>query len=137
MSDVVVQALNQLASQFGVVVDWTSENVLPYLQDLMNRIISYKLCISCIWLVISLVCIIISSAILFHVAANLRNHKVSIFTETFFDDVELTCRGWVAMIVGSAALFTFFLVAVYSIQTIVRIKYIPEIVILNMIQGLM
>lgn len=41
MGDEVIKVLEHLGKQFGVAIDWSSANVMPYLQDLMPRIVKY------------------------------------------------------------------------------------------------
>ena len=36
MSDEVIKVIDALAERFGIVIDWSSENVIPYLQQLCD-----------------------------------------------------------------------------------------------------
>ena len=46
MGDEVIKVLNHLGDQFGVAIDWSSTNVMPYLNDLMARMIKYGIYIN-------------------------------------------------------------------------------------------
>ncbi len=46
MGDEVIKVLNHLGDQFGVAIDWSSANVMPYLNDLMTRMIKYGIYIN-------------------------------------------------------------------------------------------
>lgn len=46
MGNEVIKVLNHLGDQFGVVIDWSSANVMPYLNDLMTRMIKYGMYIN-------------------------------------------------------------------------------------------
>lgn len=46
MGNEVIKVLNHLGDQFGVAIDWSSANVMPYLNDLMNRMIKYGIYIN-------------------------------------------------------------------------------------------
>lgn len=46
MGDEVIKVLNHLGDQFGVAIDWSSTNVMPYLNDLMTRMIKYGIYIN-------------------------------------------------------------------------------------------
>lgn len=46
MGDEVIKVLNHLGDQFGVAIDWSSANVMPYLNDLMSRMIKYGIYIN-------------------------------------------------------------------------------------------
>lgn len=39
----IVEIIDSLAEKFGIVVDWTNQNVMPYIEDLMQRIVSYEI----------------------------------------------------------------------------------------------
>lgn len=37
MSDEIIKVLDDLACRLGVTIDWTAENVMPYVEDLFHR----------------------------------------------------------------------------------------------------
>lgn len=43
MSTEMIKVMDELCKKFGVAVDWTSENVLPYAQELMEKYIRYAI----------------------------------------------------------------------------------------------
>lgn len=53
MSDEIIKLLDDLGQRFGIVIDWSSQNVMPYLKDLMSRFTSYEVMTSIIWIVIA------------------------------------------------------------------------------------
>lgn len=55
MSDEIIKLLDDLGQRFGIAIDWSSENVLPYLQDLMSRYIKYETMTSIMWMVIGVI----------------------------------------------------------------------------------
>ena len=56
MSEEIIKVLDNLAERFGVAVDWTSTNVIPYLQELCSKYITYEIATSVTWLVIGILC---------------------------------------------------------------------------------
>ena len=58
MSDEIVKILDDLGQRFGIAIDWTSENVMPYLQDLMGRYINYEIITSIVRLIVFNICCI-------------------------------------------------------------------------------
>jgi len=42
-SDEVIKLLDDLGERFGVVFDWTQENVAPFISQLTRNIVTYKL----------------------------------------------------------------------------------------------
>lgn len=55
MSDEIVKILDDLGQRFGIVIDWSSENLMPYLQDLVGRFTSYEIATSIMWLIVGLI----------------------------------------------------------------------------------
>jgi len=53
------QTLQELAKQFGLALDWSNNNVIPYLQDLARRVITYEFRSSIFWIVIGAIFILI------------------------------------------------------------------------------
>lgn len=53
------QTLQELAKQFGLTLDWSNENIIPYLQDLAQRVITYEFRQSVFWIVIGVISILI------------------------------------------------------------------------------
>lgn len=50
-SQEIINVLDFLCQKFGIAIDWTSENVMPYLEDLCARYISYEVFTSIAWMV--------------------------------------------------------------------------------------
>lgn len=53
------QTLQELAKQFGLALDWSNKNIIPYLQDLAQRVITYEFRSSIFWIVIGAIFILI------------------------------------------------------------------------------
>ena len=47
----VVQIIDALSEKFGIAIDWTSQNVMPYIENLMSRIVSYEIGINIFWMI--------------------------------------------------------------------------------------
>lgn len=58
MSEEIIKVLDELAKRFGLVIDWTSENVIPYLEHLGGRYVNWVLVMNLIWLTLSLAVVI-------------------------------------------------------------------------------
>lgn len=48
----LVELLKELANQMGIAVDWTSENIRPYIIDIMGRLAKYEIFTSIIWILL-------------------------------------------------------------------------------------
>lgn len=52
VSNQIIEVLNALCEKFGIVIDWTGKNVMPYVQELMKKAVNYELWTSIGWFLI-------------------------------------------------------------------------------------
>ena len=52
MSEEIIKILDDLGNRFGIVIDWSSQNIVPYLQDLTSRFIALQNTKAIIWIVL-------------------------------------------------------------------------------------
>lgn len=57
MSEEIIKILDALAEKFGLAIDWTSANVLLYLQQLCGKYVTYEIVTSVVWMLIG-VCLL-------------------------------------------------------------------------------
>lgn len=43
VSDQIISVIDQLCEKFGIAVDWSSETIIPYLEDLVYRFAMYRM----------------------------------------------------------------------------------------------
>lgn len=55
MSEEIIKILDDLGRRFGIAIDWSSENVMPYLKDLVRRFTTYEIATSIMWLILGLI----------------------------------------------------------------------------------
>ena len=54
MSEEIIKVLDELGKRFGIVIDWSNQNIMPYLQELLKRFICYQNITACVWIMISI-----------------------------------------------------------------------------------
>ncbi len=59
VSQQIIDVLNVLCEKFGIVIDWTGENVIPYLEVLGSRVVSYVIGTSWVWMALGILMFII------------------------------------------------------------------------------
>ena len=65
MSNEIIKVLDDLAARFGVAIDWTAENIMPYLTEIFKRHTTYEI----------IMCVVdILGATIFIVAGRFRLH---------------------------------------------------------------
>ena len=116
-----IEVLDALCEKFGIAVDWTSQNVVPYLTDLAARIITYEISTSAVWIVIA--------AILFLIAWKMtkRDCKADTFDDEWF-------LGWfVRILIGVSC----FIIIVFQVFDIIEALALPEKTLYDFVMGLM
>lgn len=59
ISDEIIKVLEYLCDKIGITIDWTSNNVLPYLEQICEKFIKYEIGASIGWIVIAIVFVIL------------------------------------------------------------------------------
>ena len=59
MSEEIIKVLDALAEKFGLTVDWTSANVIPYLERLCGKYVNYEIATSVVWILLGVICLFI------------------------------------------------------------------------------
>lgn len=133
VSDQIIQVLDNLCEKFGLVIDWTSENVVPYVTTLCTKLVSYEIWTSVAWMAI--LCILGIA-----VAVVIKKY-IPIFKAGVNQDDILKAVDWevgsVFVIIGLVVFYIVVCVAFVSqIMDIIKCVTFPEMFIFEYIQGL-
>ena len=60
ISDEIINVLEYLCSKIGLTIDWTSSNILPYVEQLCGKYVKWEIGTSIIWIGIAIVATIIT-----------------------------------------------------------------------------
>lgn len=52
ISEQVITIFDDIGERLGIAIDWSQENVLPYLQELFEKYINYEIASSIMWIVL-------------------------------------------------------------------------------------
>ncbi len=63
ISSQIIEVLNDLCMKFGMAIDWSQENVMPYLQELASKYISWEVATSWAWIIFCAILILIGIVI--------------------------------------------------------------------------
>lgn len=77
MSDQIIAVLDNLCTKFGIAIDWTSENVLPYVMELAGKFIKYEIVTSIAWCLIAIILAFVAYKICKWVWAKYNAHQMS------------------------------------------------------------
>lgn len=125
MSEEIIKVLDNLGEKFGIAIDWTSQNVMPYIQDLAGRYIQYNNLIAIMQIILSVILIIAGIACIIKLVKWTKKDKD-------YDD-ELFFWG----ILGSLFLIALGICLIIAkTMGIIQNIYMPEITILEYIKSL-
>lgn len=124
ISNQIIEVIDALCLKFGIAIDWTQENVLPYLQTLMQKYISYELWTSVMWIVIMVVC--------FTIALKLNKKAKKLYDENDFDDTNTALFIISSIIVCFVAVALFVVTCVQTLDIITCLTF-PEKIIFDFI----
>lgn len=128
MADQIIQVLDNLSERIGVTIDWSSENVLPYVQELFTKLVNYRLTTSIIWLVVASILIVVSVVTI----------KKAIRTYRLWQDDEASddaAFGWWALSI--ILLIVVVLIILFQSPVTIRCLTFPELEVYKYISDLM
>lgn len=59
-SEGLIKVLDAVCDKFGLAINWSQDNVLPYIQQLITKIAHWEIATSLVWMSLALVLLIIS-----------------------------------------------------------------------------
>lgn len=124
-SEQIIQVLDELSKRFGVAIDWSKDNVLPYINTLAEKIVRYELWTSAVW-------VVLSGIVLAFVVRGIVRIRRSFNIDDFNEDM-LVLRAAACTFAGvlSAILFLFQLFDIITCLTF------PEKVVYEFVSALM
>lgn len=116
-----IEVLDALCDKIGIAIDWTSQNVVPYVTDLATRIITYEIWTSAAWIAIAAIVFLI----IWKITKNLC--KADNLEDEWF-------LGWsIRIVVG----FLCFVAIGFQVFDIIEAVALPEKTLYDFITGLM
>lgn len=131
VSEQIIQVINVLCEKFGIAIDWTSENVIPYITSLCGKLIKFEVCTSILTMVIW-VAIIITSIVI-------TKKLYPVFKNGVKENLENYDCGWIILSVFAViALFVINIVGICIVEQqvtdIIKCVTFPEMYVFEYIQ---
>lgn len=128
MSEEIIKILDNLGEKIGITIDWTSENILPYLQDLMSRFIGLKNVQAIMWVVISAIIILVTILI---IAGTIKYIKKQDKASYEYEDKVFVC-GLIDFAIGMLTII-FLTILLCNTFGLIQNIYTPELTLLEYI----
>lgn len=126
ISEEIIKVLDNLATKFGIVIDWSSQNIVPYLQEVVGRCVNYKMYTAIMWIVVMIVMIIIDYLIFKIFWNNYKRDKCFKTKDNLL---------FASMVCGFVMLFLFVFV-ILNANTIIACLTFPEKIVLDYLTAL-
>lgn len=124
VSDQIIQVLDALCERFGLVVDWTSTNVIPYMTTLFEKLVKYEIWTSVAWIIFMIPVAVISIKYLKWFCKMIVDHD-----SEFFDDLRMAFS-----VVG---LLASIICVITQTMDIIKCVTFPEMFVFEYVQRLM
>ena len=133
VSEQIIQVVDALCEKFGIAVNWTSENVIPYLEILCGKLINYEIGTSIawivIWVVLSVGCMVATKKFYPVFKNGLEKDKINY-------DIGWLLASAFSIIVLAIIYFTTIIVVVTQVMDIVKCLTFPEMYVFEYVQNI-
>lgn len=123
----IIEVLDDLCRKFGLAIDWSQENILPYLQELAGKYISWEIATSWLWIALAIL-LVVSAVALFILSV------VAVKKMRDDDGVFLAVT---MSVIGAFLIIIAFCIVMAQIGDILTCQYFPEKQIFEYVKGLM
>ena len=131
MTDEIIKLLDELAKRFGVAIDWTSENVMPYLEDLFGRFITYNIVVDVFWILMALAAVWFEVWFVKKSFQMRKEDKDNIFFETTVFGRENTVIWGAVAVLSFIALGVALLSGLIALLELPKLVFIPEVFMID------
>ena len=139
MDKELCNVIDKIAEKIGVAIDWSSENVMPYIQDIMQRyrtmsIVGNVVAIIVCTIIIT-ICVILVIKMIKGIVNGLRNEVSSIWFDADYDEV--SNFSLVTSIIIIIPLLVSVIVLCVATGELIGWLYVPEVRFLGVLKRLM
>ena len=133
VSEQIIQVVDALCKKFGIAIDWTSKNVIPYLTILCKKLVTYEIVTSILGIIVALLVMIAS------VIATKKLYPV--FKKGLEEDDKYgNCGWWLGTVFAIVGLVIVNIISIcelrQQINDVIKCIIFPEMYIFEYIQGI-
>lgn len=116
-SDNFIRIMDAIGEKLGIAIDWTNQNMMPYLEQLTQKIVKYEISMSAFWIIVFCILLIIGIVIV------VKNNK-----KLAYDDFYI-----LPALLGWAIIFVVLVGLGLNITKIITAMTLPEKTIIEFI----
>ena len=126
----VIEVLEYICKKFGMAIDWTSDNVLPYVKDLIGRIAQYEfyssIILACAGFMVFIACVVV-------LCKTMKRWRKDIKEGEFIDEY-IFIPSAIGMIVAGMGIIMSLVLTCVEIEDVIEAKCLPEVAAIKYIQ---
>ena len=130
MSEEIIKVLDELGKRLGIAIDWSNQNIMPYLQELAERFISFRNIQAVIWIIISLIIIGLG---IFSLIKLIKWRKSDKYDTSYTSDdgsiFGLCLTGLIVLLLICSVII------ICNIERMLQNIFLPELTVINYIKG--
>lgn len=139
MDKELCNVIDKIAEKIGVAIDWSGENVMPYVQDIMERYrtinIIQNAIFSIIAMIVLIICVIIGVKETKGIIKGYREEKPSIWIEvTKSNSIDLTYLSLAIIIILPILFVIFSMIFIHTGNDLLNWIYVPEVKFLELLK---
>lgn len=142
MSEEIIKVFDYIGEKLNITIDYTQENIQPYLEDLWNRYITYEIVINSLQFVGSLIVTLICLYFILRFFKAMKKtdngeidslfyHKTS---PPFYDYIELHEAGFIIIFISCIFVLIFATLTFFQLSNLIELLIMPEKFILELIK---
>lgn len=140
MSDAIIKVIDHLAEKIGVAVDWTADNIIPQVLDIMARYRVYEIVLSALSILFCIgwfVCVFIAikKAVLPARKRCVENKGENFWFWNCCGDIQLNIAGIIILAFAIAVSLAAIILCIKNIGELTRWALIPEVQFYKLISG--
>jgi len=128
MTDEIIKLLDDLSKRFGIVIDWSSENIIPYLEKLCDKYVTYEIATSVVWILIGICTLFFAKWL---IKKSKESHKKADYSYPWNDEA---CICFWSVVFAAILILVAFLICIVQIFDIVTCVTLPEKIIFDEIK---
>ena len=139
MDKELCNVIDKIAEKIGIVIDWSNENVMPYIQDIMQRYrtmnIINNIIVMTVCAIIITICVIAAVKITKSITNGLQNTVSSIWFDADYDAVSIFSM--MTSIIIAISFLISIIVLCGATGELMGWLYVPEVKFLGVLKGFM
>ncbi len=132
------KVFDYIGNELGIVIDYTKEDIVPYLNDLYNRFITYEINYYKVWIVASIIILAICTSFFIKIYRErklcIKENKSSLFFTKQYGEWEVTFIGCMLITLVGTIMIIFTITLITDINYLLELHFIPEKYILRHIK---